>query len=692
MIDGALSYARHYDYIVRQAGGCDPGDPTPPIDILDFEEEHRAENVLAVISNIGTTRERQRGLFAAAERCERQARGGTLSVSTRHAGAWRAAAAEPDAPEWIEAASRKLDIAEANLLTPSRRNKLDAKDVTLCRVNLEQAHDRLVEADRIFGKRSQALPIFAQGRSGRIQTRFVLELPRNLDVRSQHEIVQRFGDRLAADGWMYAAAIHRPDPHNERTNIHAHIDAYDRPCRWLDEQGCWDFEYRERKRNGKWTYPYRQNKIAIARGEAGRSNGLSVASTYYKGLRAAYVAIANDVIDGREDNPHYVVGTYRQNGIRLTPLKHLGNRITAAEKRGVVTPAGTRNALILFGDRLRQVRFDLTAARRELHIRARAGIAAAKTAAAERAIREWRRHEAAVLLRQAQSAVMEVAGGLLRSRAEAVIAHQRGDDQSAAKRREERAVVNDARAWLAGIDALQPLPHDRDAEAAIVAQHHAAALSARDAADSHDRNAVPDLVYHARFSHQVSVGEDYRDVTRGRLLEWLDANGQDETALVLNDAQVTTGPGVPKAIDRLFRLFIADRAVQERLHREKLNRQLRAIIDDPGIAEPDDLKTEQWLAPRTAAPSAPNEVRVPAPVVTAATASSPPLRGILAQAQRLSRPSLSGQRATTSKTPGDRSTPNSATPASAPDADMRGTPGVEPGDVAAGRKGGGIWR
>lgn len=238
-LNGALSYANHFDYIIRRAGGRDPDDPTPVMDILDFEEEHRAENVLAVASNVGVTRQRQRSLFEAAERCERQAHGGTLTVSTRHAEAWRTAAAEPNAPPWVKDASRRLDAVEARqVLAAARRKKpVVEKDVALCDVDLEQAYDRLTEADDIFGKLSPSLPAFKQGRSGRVQTRFVVELPRNLDPRSYHEIMRRLCGRLDADGWMYVAAIHRPDPHNTHDNMHVHIDAYDRSSRWLDELG-----------------------------------------------------------------------------------------------------------------------------------------------------------------------------------------------------------------------------------------------------------------------------------------------------------------------------------------------------------------------------------------------------------------------------------------------------------------------
>lgn len=585
VLDGALSYAKHFDYITRQAGGRDPDDPTPVMDILDFEEKHRAECVLAALSNIGVTRQRQRSLFEAAERCERQARGGTLTVSTRHAEAWRTAAADPNAPSWIREASRRLDAVETRqVLAAARRKKpVVEKDVTLCSVDLNQAYDRLTDADTIFGKSSKALPNFKQGRSGRVQTRFVVELPRNLDASSYHEIMRRFCELLDAAGWMYVAAIHRPDPHNRGENMHMHIDAYDRPSEWLDDPGCWDFEYREKKRNGKWTYPYRQNKIAVARGEAGGPNGLTVASAYYKGLRAAYAEIANDVIAGRPDTPHYVAGTYRENGIALTPLCHLGNRTIASEKRGLVTPAGTRNALIMFNDQLRQVERDLTTAETDLDAQTATRISSARTTAAQRMVSEWRDHAAAALLRQTQARIVEIAGILLRSRAEAVIAHQRGGDQLPAKRRQEEAVVADARIWLAGIDAMMPQSHDRAAESALVAAHQAAAASALAKADDYDRNALPPLAYHARFDTPNPPTERYRDLELGRLFRWLDEHERDEAALKFDDAHVQLGAGALKAVDRLFQLYVDDLAVQERLHRERLRRQMKAVVDGASI-------------------------------------------------------------------------------------------------------------
>ena len=42
---------------------------------------------------------------------------------------------------------------------------------------------------------------------------------------------------LAADGWMAVGVIHQPDQHGDKRNFHIHVDAYDRPAKWMDEEG-----------------------------------------------------------------------------------------------------------------------------------------------------------------------------------------------------------------------------------------------------------------------------------------------------------------------------------------------------------------------------------------------------------------------------------------------------------------------
>jgi hypothetical protein len=132
--------------------------------------------------------------------------------------------------------------------------------------------------------------------------------------------------------------------------------------------GCWDFEVAIRKRNGDLRYPYLQQKIGVLRGGKGQ-NRHKVGEAYFKALRAGYIAIANDVAAGTVDATRYVTGTYRDHGIRQDRLEHLGDRIIGNEKNGLVTDPGSRNARIIFNDRLRHVRHtavdELLALRRE---------------------------------------------------------------------------------------------------------------------------------------------------------------------------------------------------------------------------------------------------------------------------------------------------------------------------------------
>lgn len=571
--DGAYSYAAHYDYITRRAGGREPGDFMPVMDILDLEADHREENALAVVSNIGATAVRQRSLFEAAERSERTAKGGTLTASTEHADAWAEAAGEPDAPEWIvkSAALLAAATAEVEATAAKKRKPVAHKTIELCKVDLAQAYDRLVWADGVFGAESEALPDFKQGPSGRIQTRFVLELPRNLKPCKYREILERTCDRLGADGWMYVAAIHRPDPHNNLANMHVHIDAYDRPSAWLDDHDCWDFEYRVKKRNGDYSYPRRQNKIDVTRGERGGRNGLETGSAYFKALRADYVAILNDVIDGAPGNPHHVAGSYADNNIAQRPLRHLGNKVIAKEKSGIVTAPGSANAHRMFGDMLERIRRDMMQRRLDLRAKARDGLATAKTSAAQRAIGEWRRLADQIQTRVAQAEMVDVIRAMLASRAQAVLDHPHGSD---AKTRTM------ARTWIDEIEALAPQAADHAREAQTVARLDAAARAELDRANQHDAAALAPLAYQPRSDDPLEpVGGAFRIRVRGRLIQWLIEHERDPVYLILEDSSVRLGPAVKApSIDRLFRLFSEDVVIQERLHAEQTRRMMVAAI------------------------------------------------------------------------------------------------------------------
>ncbi|PTT36540.1 hypothetical protein DBR33_19380, partial [Stenotrophomonas sp. HMWF022] len=94
LTEGArTTYRTHFDYITRRIGSMTAASGMPAMDILDFEADHRDRNALAILSNIPGGPARQRGLFEAAEQCEREAKRGTLEVSTEQKDVWAELAA-----------------------------------------------------------------------------------------------------------------------------------------------------------------------------------------------------------------------------------------------------------------------------------------------------------------------------------------------------------------------------------------------------------------------------------------------------------------------------------------------------------------------------------------------------------------------------------------------------------------------
>ena len=317
---GIADFETHLDYITRTTA-VEALDTSMLIDMLDMDEDRRQQNDLAIVSNIPGGRERERSLFEAAERCERQAKGGALQASTQYADEWMRLAEQEDAPEWVLKAAMTLSKRRISL---EKKAKADGKpiiDVTIdiTKVNLEQAYDRLVWCDDQAWLPKDARSTWKAGPCGRIQTRFVGELPRGLKPAERRTILEQFCEQLNEEGWMFVGAIHRPDKTNNPDNYHFHVDAYDRPSRWLtanevnakrkpkrpfEGEGCWDFEYSEKKRNGSPCYPFRQKKIVKPTRHVPSAGEKAVhhrfaGKLYLKALRETYVGIVNEVVAGR---------------------------------------------------------------------------------------------------------------------------------------------------------------------------------------------------------------------------------------------------------------------------------------------------------------------------------------------------------------------------------------------------------
>lgn len=137
-----------------------------------------------------------------------------------------------------------------------------------------------IEAMRRMSSYSEFDPPFQfkSGRGGRIQIRFVAELPHELTAEDRALIVQNFCEHISSleerrlpdgtvekVGLMYTAVIHAPDAPNDSRNYHLHVVAHDRPAKYLDDLGMWDFEVEETylttSREERIKFSRRQNKI-----------------------------------------------------------------------------------------------------------------------------------------------------------------------------------------------------------------------------------------------------------------------------------------------------------------------------------------------------------------------------------------------------------------------------------------------
>lgn len=588
---GVADFETHLDYITRTTA-VEKNDTARLIDMLDMDEDRRLQNHLAIISNIPGGRERERSLFEAAERCERQAKGGTLQVSTQYADDWMLLATRQDAPGWVRKAAVTL---QQKRLAQEAKAKAEGKAfvdtiVDIAKVNLEEAYDRLVWCDDQPGLPETARPNWKAGPCGRIQTRFVGELPRGLKPAERRLALERFCEHLAAEGWMYVAVIHRPDATNDPDNFHFHIDGYDRPARWLtakeinDERksrqplegdGCWDFEYSERKRNGKLCYPYRQNKIAESTRDVPKDGGKAVShfvagQRYVKALRKRYVDIVNKVVDGRAGSPVYVTGPYRDARIRLTPMEHLGSAITASEARGEVTAAGTRNAHIRYDDEMRLLLEKAFLGQHENGLKAAIPLGRRASAASLKATAHWRQLANAAVTRRCQAGLVAIVERMVRSRAETVLRVGTASLK----------VQDEARAWLGEIDAIvAPTPQQVRAAARLkdldgkVEKAWAEVVAATGNGRERLRYVPAD---HAKLKPLKPISPAYRLQVEKRLHTWLIEHCRSHGHLRFVSGGYVIDKSVPLAIHRLFRLLGDEPEIQKLLLAERERREIAA--------------------------------------------------------------------------------------------------------------------
>lgn len=574
-----IGIGTHIDYIRRETGLQDPADDLV-LDMLDEQDLRNEKNRLAIFSNIPGGLTRQRSLFEAAERYESLPRTHQLMASTASVEGFVMFERMGTAPGWLRAMTRRLREKRDELerKAAKARKTFRHREVAVADVTEQEAYERLAWLDQppaILG-----LFRWKQGRTGRVQHRFVGELPDGLSARDRHEILTRFCGTLDADGWMVVGAIHQPDQHNDRRNFHIHVDGYDRPARWLDKEGKWDFDYTER-RNGKLVRPFAQNKVrydaAIGTDSSGKPNIAAM-------MRHRFITIVNEVVGDQPDIVRYLHGTYADNNVALTPLEHMGNRAAGLERRGTVTEVGSRNARKIVADEAAACEARATAAEAALsHELALTRSILAQNRDALTALEVYEALERRLIRRRLQAELADVVVAMARSRADAVIRELTPEPGRPIKAKAGDAdLLAGARDHLAEVERHSPSQAERDAERRELARTQTRAnaewniVQAATGQSPQDRAHEPVMEYRARDRAQAppaTAPSRYDDQKRNRLSAWLEKHASDPALILIEGDEIRLGRSAPLAIDTLMRQFAGSRPVQQLLLPERVRRQ-----------------------------------------------------------------------------------------------------------------------
>lgn len=571
--DGArIGLATHIDYIRRETGVADPAGEML-LDMLDAQEMRSELNQLACYTNIPGGWDRARSLFEAAERAAPPPKSHLLQASTAQVTSFEYQLKFGGAPTWFREMTRRLqaEAAEVEREAIERGWPERHRMVTIAEVSGEEAYERLDWFER--RRFARDLVTWKQGRTQRSQHRFVGELPDGLSAADRHEILSRFCGTLADDGWMVVGAIHQPDRHNDRRNFHIHVDGVDRPARWLDDLGCWDFEYVER-RNGKVTHPKRQKKVRYEAPPAGL-------------LRERFITIVNEVVGDRPDVARYLHGTYADNGISLTPLEHMGNRATGLECRGIETDVGSRNA--------RRILADEAAACEKRANEAEAALASevalirtivANDLAVMAAVERYERLERRLIRRRLHRELADVVITMARSRAETVVhTLTPTPGRPVTLRKGDNQLLADAQAHLAWVERNSPTPDEREAarrvEEALAARAAGQWAIVQSATARLGQAPAMDMVVYVP-RHQPPAAEvtssRFDGQKRDRLRAWLRKHAADEGLLIFDNGDARLGRSVPRAIDTLMRQFANEPSFQRLLLAERHRRADREML------------------------------------------------------------------------------------------------------------------
>ncbi|QAY80220.1 MobA/MobL family protein [Sphingosinicella sp. BN140058] len=345
---------------------------TDEVAIMGDRPEFR-NGVPSIFSNISEDPFERQEFWRAVERIEREPKVHELLLDPEILPAWWAELRHYSFPDagFKEHALQVQAAYQDYLASPdAERGKKPFKAKPF--ISTAERAGKIIAAARGMAKYDERLsPLeFKSGRGGRTQIRFVAELPYEISAEDRALIVQNFCDYLGnleqrsredgtvgKVGLMYTAVIHAPDAHNDSRNYHLHIVAYDRPARFIPEEGLWDFEYAEHfdhKGEARVRHPFRQNKIEDpTRGDKRKERRWD--ENFVKRHRMKFAEITNRVLKARGVQRRIDARRYTEMGIDRTPTEHLGTKAAALESIGVPTTVGKLNAIAIWSDAERSI-------------------------------------------------------------------------------------------------------------------------------------------------------------------------------------------------------------------------------------------------------------------------------------------------------------------------------------------------
>lgn len=299
---------------------------------------------VALFTNIDPDTEKREAFWAAVTRMERNPSHDVVIFHPNLLSAkdWRALGHEFDGTK--EAQNAMLSIARDYELRSrsgdgcewaSLEIELDAREFTKLR--------KLLSDKQLLNRTKPAITI-RRGRGGRVQRRMVGELPKGLDGPARMRIAQRFAGYLADNKMMYTVVVHAPDAYNHVDNYHLHAVAYDRPCVFLAEHGCWDFEYAVRDKYGRLRYPLRQPKVGELTRPSDKKRYREHGAKIVTEMRRVWEEYCNEELRKCGINRLFDHRSYKAMKIMQEPGRHLGTKAAALEAIGVATFVGIENA------------------------------------------------------------------------------------------------------------------------------------------------------------------------------------------------------------------------------------------------------------------------------------------------------------------------------------------------------------